>query len=95
MEQPTCGVARVAGEPGRYHVDSSDPRNPAYLVDICENDANGWCGCRNFEIVHQPAWQRGEPGKHRCKHIIAAMLWECEEGAKLWNLCHGEREDGP
>jgi len=82
-------VERVAGEPGRYYVASA---NGPVLVDICALKGNGWCGCEDFAFRHQPAWQRGEPGRHRCKHIIAAMLFECEEGIKVWNLAHPQDE---
>lgn len=86
-------ILRVPGEHGRYFVPSSDPRQPPYLVDICACRGNGWCGCRNFEVVHQGAWHRGEPGWHRCKHIISAMLWEVEDAVRLWNLAHPQKED--
>lgn len=87
-------ICRVAGEHGRYYVPSSNgPGVPPYLVDICANKGNGWCGCRNFDVVHGPAWQRGEPGWHRCKHIVAAREFELDDAVRLWNLAHPQKED--
>ena len=78
-------VRRVAGEPWRYFVESS--RGPV-LVDLCALKGNGWCGCEDFGFRHQPAWERGEAGAHRCKHIMAAREWELDAALAVWNLAH-------
>lgn len=83
-------IQRVPGEMGRYHVPSS---HGPVLVDICACQGNGWCGCEDFAFRHLPAWERGEPGRHRCKHIDAARNWELDDAVRLWNLAHPQKED--
>lgn len=96
-------ITRVQGEPGRYFVPSSSGQNPPYLVDICANQGNGWCGCDDFYNRQQGRWERGEPGPHRCKHLRSVRAWELEQShvseealdrwVRLWNLAHPQKED--
>lgn len=77
---PTVGneVVQVPGERLRYRVLPSKVRpggDPFYLVDLEENEGNGWCNCRDFEIRHGPKIAAGEPGEHKCKHIIQVEAW--------------------
>ncbi len=89
MDYIESGVARVVGEHGRYYVGSS--KGPV-LVDICACKGNGWCGCEDFAFRHLPAWQRGEAGWHRCKHIAAAREFELDDAVRVWNLRHPQDE---
>lgn len=72
-------VEPVAGEPGRYLVESSRP-GLELLVDMGEYDGNGWCGCEDFEFRCQPKLERGHnaPDQTRCRHIRAVIGWETE-----------------
>lgn len=36
-------------ERARFHVESKSGKDP-YLVDLVENNRNGFCGCRGFEV---------------------------------------------
>jgi hypothetical protein len=82
-------VRRVVGEMGRYFVHASSGE---VLVDICACKGNGWCGCEDFAFRHLPAWERGEDGVHRCKHLRAARDWELDEGIRIWNLANPQVE---
>lgn len=60
----------------RYHVRSRRDCRKWYLVDLSENDGNGWCGCKHFEFKCGPRWKQGETNKDltRCYHIREALI---------------------
>jgi len=64
-------VFPVAGELGRFHVQSSGSCGLLYLVDLDEL-VSGWCGCPHFEYkVASRLVLDAE-----CKHIRAARAYE-------------------
>jgi hypothetical protein len=81
------------GTLGRYFVQSQRLADQQYLVDLSCYAGNGKCGCRDFEIHREPKLCRLPPSEwrahadtYRCKHIIAAILYEgivlCESRLK-------------
>lgn len=45
-----------------------------YLVELEAYEGVGWCNCRQFECVHQPLLERGDPTIRRCKHLHKAFV---------------------
>lgn len=62
-------VVPIPHEFGRFEVEASDPDQPPYLVDCLDidEDGNGACGCRDFEITVKKARKTGD-GPKFCKH---------------------------
>lgn len=66
-----------------FHVQSeSKDDGDYYLVDMEENDGNGFCNCKDFATRCQPAYREcravhdyGQAQRTRCKHINAVVLW--------------------
>jgi len=59
-------------EEARYHVQVDG--GGKYLVDLAAYNHNGFCGCRDFEVRHQPLLEQAEENgildvTSRCKHI--------------------------
>jgi len=78
LPSPGNEVVPVAGERLRYRVLPSRTKpgsDPFYLVDLEENNGRGWCNCRDFEMRHGPRINAGEPGEHKCKHILQVEHW--------------------
>lgn len=70
------------GTLGRYFVQSECSARE-YLVDLSFYRGVGKCGCQNFAYKREPTLCRLPPSKwrqsgdtYRCKHIIAAILFE-------------------
>jgi hypothetical protein len=55
-------------EADRYYVSCG---GGGYLVELGAYDGNGWCGCAQFQCVHQPHLERGDPTVRRCKHLTS------------------------
>jgi len=79
-------VRPMEGERWRYYVDSGTHEDETHVVDMAENNGNGVCSCRYFEVTCGPNWhknghkmvpyERNEKGKvvvgvTQCKHIAA------------------------
>jgi hypothetical protein len=61
--------------PGRYLVESSDPKRTAesYMVDLFAWAGHGQCNCEDWTCRIGPHREAGtEPPKRFCKHIAAA-----------------------
>lgn len=63
-------------------VESADGDGTQYTVDFEENVPNGACNCTDFSTRCQKEWDRagrikeyGQPGRTRCKHINAAIMY--------------------
>lgn len=73
-------VTPIEGEPGRFHVPSSRPKQVPYLVDLSENQGNGECTCPDFLARRGPAIKEGKPLFTRatsCLHLIHARNYFC------------------
>ena len=44
-----------------------------YLVELGAYAGNGWCGCMQFQALHQPHLERNDDTIRRCKHLIKAF----------------------
>jgi hypothetical protein len=74
------GIAPIEGEPGRFHVPSSRPKQPPYVVDLAENQGNGSCSCPDYYSRRLPAIKEGQPLFTRatsCWHLIRARNYFC------------------
>lgn len=58
-------------EADRYYVSCGGDE---YLVELEAYDGVGFCGCRQFECLHQPYLERGDPTIRRCKHLQKAFI---------------------
>lgn len=67
----TDGIAEIEGEAYCYLVQSQSEPEIAFRVELTSLEANGWCGCWDFEFRRHPALTEGtEMGEEtRCKHI--------------------------
>lgn len=79
-------VRPMEGERWRYYVDSGTHDDETHVVDLAENNGNGVCSCRYYEVTCGPnyhrndkkmvPYERNEKGKvvqgvSQCKHIAA------------------------
>lgn len=84
-------IEPVAGEPGRYYVQSSTRLNMRHLVDMWAYDGNGACGCEDFERRFRPHLEGGAvPSIHlECKHLRAVRHYSAVE---LWQTIASHRK---
>lgn len=69
------GFAAVLKTEGRRYLVRSWTGHNHYLVDLDENNGQGWCGCEDHEFRRQPLIERGyRPGP--CKHVRMALEFE-------------------
>ncbi len=64
-------IQNIHGEPTRFLVDCSDPRETGpYLVDLGDDcyDGKGQCDCMDFKCHVEPKLKKGLPTR-LCKHI--------------------------
>ena len=74
------GITPIEGEPGRFHIPSSRPKQPPYLVDLSENNGNGACSCPDYYARRLPAIKESKPLFTRetsCMHLIRVRNYFC------------------
>lgn len=67
-------VHQIKGERMRFEADSDKAGHPPYLVDLSENEGEGKCGCRDFEIRIVKN-RREKKGKQFCKHLVRSFAF--------------------
>lgn len=72
-------MLKVEPEDGwfRMYVQSRSRGSIKHLVDLSENNFQGWCGCENHAFKIQKRYDAKErvPFEERCKHVQAAIPW--------------------
>lgn len=82
--KPQIGEVKFFDNMLRCTVGSGSRKRVTHLVDLAAYNGNGRCTCEHFTMTMEPELKKmkGPHNRYRCKHILAARHYFCNNMIK-------------